>query len=402
MKKFISLILGVCICCTLSGQKVLKPVRTFIKAKNSTEALKLIEKLEKDSVAARLPRLYDLGKQAKMLVNDAENEKIYLKQAYDTAKFFNSTLDIYTYILKCEREEQRILAEEGKKMKYHKDNGLLLHRYYANLNAGARYFYKKGDYARAMQFLAMCMDIPLHPIWGPDRSVTATKPYIANAHLHLMSAFYNKSYDAVERYKPIVVNDTARVRRISMEALAISAELRGDSAAYLTYLEQGIQEYPANLLFFTHLADYYARHQNYAAVLKLSDEQLKYDSANVYILEAKSLALINLQRYTEAIEVSKLVLQADSTLADVYYNIGASYYNMALEVTLPVNINSKAYKDATTRRNAYYKEACPYLERYRQLAPDDKKRWAMMLYRIYFSLNMGKKFEEINKIVSAL
>ena len=39
----------------------------------------------------------------------------------------------------------------------------------------------------------------------------------------------------------------------------------------------------------------------------------------------------------------------------------------------------------------------PYMEKYRKMAPSDQKRWAPALYRIYFNLNMGKEFEEIDR-----
>ena len=43
------------------------------------------------------------------------------------------------------------------------------------------------------------------------------------------------------------------------------------------------------------------------------------------------------------------------------------------------------------------KEALPYLERYRALAPDQRNRWLQPLYTIYLKLNMGEEFDEINK-----
>lgn len=39
------------------------------------------------------------------------------------------------------------------------------------------------------------------------------------------------------------------------------------------------------------------------------------------------------------------------------------------------------------------------MERYRALAPNQKDKWAPALYNIYLNLNMGKKFEEITKIL---
>lgn len=47
-------------------------------------------------------------------------------------------------------------------------------------------------------------------------------------------------------------------------------------------------------------------------------------------------------------------------------------------------------------------EARPYMEAYRKLAPDEKRKWAPALYRIYLNLNMGKQFEEIDKVMRKL
>ena len=40
------------------------------------------------------------------------------------------------------------------------------------------------------------------------------------------------------------------------------------------------------------------------------------------------------------------------------------------------------------------------MEKYMKLRPEDKNRWAPLLYRIYLSLNMGKKFSEIDALLS--
>ena len=46
-----------------------------------------------------------------------------------------------------------------------------------------------------------------------------------------------------------------------------------------------------------------------------------------------------------------------------------------------------------------YRKALPYLEKYRKLAPDQGSRWAVPLYTIYLNLNMGKEFDEMDKIL---
>ena len=48
---------------------------------------------------------------------------------------------------------------------------------------------------------------------------------------------------------------------------------------------------------------------------------------------------------------------------------------------------------------ALYKKALPYLQRYRALAPGAQDKWALPLYTIYLNLNMGREFEEIDKLL---
>ena len=46
-----------------------------------------------------------------------------------------------------------------------------------------------------------------------------------------------------------------------------------------------------------------------------------------------------------------------------------------------------------------YMMARPYMERYRRLAPQQKQKWGPALYRIYLNLNMGKQFDEIDRLL---
>lgn len=89
--KYILFIVSFFVACPsgmLHAQKQFKPVKAALKSKNGTEALKQVEELTKDSLLCEDPQLYDYGKEAQILINNVENEKAYLKQSYDTAKFF--------------------------------------------------------------------------------------------------------------------------------------------------------------------------------------------------------------------------------------------------------------------------------------------------------------------------
>ena len=62
--------------------------------------------------------------------------------------------------------------------------------------------------------------------------------------------------------------------------------------------------------------------------------------------------------------------------------------------------NPKCQKDRKVLMGLY-REAKQPMEMLRKLAPNDKERWGMPLYRIYLNLNMGAEFAEIEQIVNA-
>ena len=44
-------------------------------------------------------------------------------------------------------------------------------------------------------------------------------------------------------------------------------------------------------------------------------------------------------------------------------------------------------------------EALPYYEKARELSPDKQDLWLNGLYSVYYNLNMGPEFEEIEQLI---
>ena len=123
---------------------------------------------------------------------------------------------------------------------------------------------------------------------------------------------------------------------------------------------------------------------------------LESDSINQLFLFAKSTALLNEGDFEQCIAITQRLMQLNDSLPEAYCNMGLAYYNKALnlEKTLP-----RTRKNRKTV-NAYYEQSRPYMEKYRAMAPDQQSKWVPPLYTIYLNLNMGKEFEEIDKLIS--
>ncbi|MBQ8227121.1 MAG: hypothetical protein IJZ92_06780 [Bacteroidaceae bacterium] len=380
------------------AQKAYRPIKTALKAKNGKDALASVRKLETDSVHASDPKLYLFGIEAYQLMNDVENEKMYLKKNADTTAFFNSTLGIFEYALKCDSVERYLQQSIGKKPKYRKQNNSLVKQYVQNLKVAANYYYTRKNYANAVRYYDMILKTQSALTDEKTKEIFTDDEVRQSAFRHLYSNYIVENYKSVPLYKDLALQDTLQ-RCLIYEVLAKSAAQQQDTVKYMEYLYTGISKYPRHSFFFTNIADRYAHDGDYKRILALADTLLLADSTNIVLLEGKCVALINLKQYHKAIASAEKCLQSDSTLLSSYYYIGACYCNLAGEVVLPTNINSTTYRKAYTERKDYYTKALPYLEHFRQQAPEQKKYWAPLLYKIYLNLNMGAKFEEIDRIL---
>ena len=163
-----------------------------------------------------------------------------------------------------------------------------------------------------------------------------------------------------------------------------------DDSMYTATLWQGFKKYPKSNYFFPRLMDNYNRRGKYDMADSVVNEALMTDTLNELFLFAKSMVMLNLKKYGDCLKFSDQLIALNPNLADIYYNGGIACLNIAQRM------DSRKYKKQIKKM---YERARPYMEKYREMAPDEKDKWAPALYRIYFNLNMGKQFDEIDKIL---
>ena len=382
------------------GQKAYKPIKAALKAKKSSEVLKLVSKLEADSVLRQDPRLYDFAVQAHLHQVQTENEKIYLKRSYDTISFFLSTYGIFDYSLRCDSAEAKNMMK-GKYPKFQNPHRALIHKYYKNLVAGGRFFYLRGRDNDALRLLRMAVDVPHHSLFGNASVPVSEQTMAENASLIIRLAYKRGDFPLALRYGSAALNDTSKTRQSVLEYLAFSSLRVGDSIRYLHYLYSGLDEFPRQPIFFQALNKYYVDHSDYQQSLDVASRMLLTDSLNTLYLLAKNVALMKLGRYDEAVDVARFIIAADSTQSEAYLYLGSALCHQAESVVMPENINSAGYSRAVSFRRSFFAAARQPLETYRRLVPTAVDQWAPLLYKVYFALNEGERFAEIDRILSS-
>lgn len=375
------------------AQKAFRKIRQALKSAQYDEAIKQVDQCAQDSTLNSIPKLYNYAVDAYRGINDVENEKIYLKQAYDTARFFNSVKSMFDYALKCDKKE----IEKGR-FRFRNRNRELLLSHYPNLRIAGRYYYRKHDYTTALPYLEMYVKAASSPLLaGTDWArLDPWMPYIG--YLSLKSCYRVKRYDDVLRYAELALQDSLH-RGSTLYYMALTSRIKGNDGDYERFLRAGLTLAPGSPFFFTNLTDFYLKEGKTDVALALTDSMLRTKPDSPLYLYGKSLALMSAEHYAESIEAAKQALEFDEDLAEAYYVVGVCYYNLAVRMVRPDHVDMELYRKTHAQIRDYYAKARPYLETFRRLAPDESARWAPLLYRIYFSLNMGEQFEEIEQLM---
>jgi len=366
-------------CLALAQKKELSQARTYIKSTKYAEAEKLLTPLLKDSVNRKNKRICLALYDAVHGIYEQGNEKLYLKQKYDTAAFFGSVKRMVTIA-----EMLDSLAPE-----YRKSHAAQQNAYRVNLFNGGTYFIRKTKWKEAFDYFETYIDCARQPLfesyhYDKNDSRMPTAGYWATYCGYMM-----KDPVLTLRYRDLALRDTSK-GDFTLQFIAEARQWLKDDELYLQTLQEGFRRYPLFHYFFPRLFDIYTGQGQYDRALALADSALAMNDSSELFLLAKSTTLLTLGRYAESIKVSDRLITINDSLPEPYFNVGTAYINIAdrLDAKKERNLVKQAYQNAR-----------PYLERYRAMMPEEKEKWGPALYRIYLNLNMGKQFDEIDKLL---
>jgi tetratricopeptide (TPR) repeat protein len=392
MKKYMFFaICGLLMSATVCAQrKQIGEARTILKSgKNLEQAEKLMTDLLKDKANEENTRIYDIWLQAVEKQYLALNEKMYIKEKVDTIKFFDLAKRMFVVAERLDSIDAKPDKNGKVDPEYRKSNAAKMQGYRPNIYYGGAHHLKKGDFKTAFGFFEMYLDCDRQPLFtGYDFMYNDPK---------MGEVAYWATYCGYRMNDPVLVLRHASTAQrdeqkleYTLQYMAEAWERLEDDSMYTATLWQGFKKYPKSNYFFPRLMDNYNRRGNYEMADSVVNEALKTDSLNELYLFAKSTVMLNLKKYGDCLKFSDQLIALNPNLADIYYNGGIACLNIAQRM------DSRKHKKQIKKM---YERARPYMEKYREMAPDEKDKWAPALYRIYFNLNMGKQFDEVDKLL---
>lgn len=329
-----------------------------------------------------------------------EEEKMYLRQPADTAKMYNSLVDMCDYFIECDKLEQ-IPDEKGKvKVKFRKANSTMIDQYRWKIMEGGNYFYNAGDDKAALRSWGMYVDLASEPMMEKFNYMQKDTFIPMIAYYSTVAAIRAQDYDATIKYAEIAKMSDEYGEEVS--EYAASAYLsKKDTLGWVNYVKGCIEKYPTNQFFFSTLINHYIVSNQLDIAEQYGQEMLKNNPENPTTLFVVGYIYQLLKKYDNAVELMKKSVELDATNANTFSALGGVYIDIAQEASqkIPVDINDPNYKTATDEYIAIVNDARKYYEKARELAPDNKDLWLRPLYSIYYTLN-APEFEEMEKLMN--
>jgi len=358
----------------------LSQARSSIKSGKYEEAERLVTTLLKDSANRHDKRIYATWFEAVTRQYEQGNEKLYLKQKYDTAAFFNLTRRLF------------VIGESLDSLQPE-----LRHRHAAQLNVirpnlfnGGVYFVRKAKWKEAFDFFESYLDCSRQPLFTTYAYDSIDRRMPEAAYWATYCGYKMNDPVLTLRHRHLALRDSVR-SDFTLQFIAEARRWLKDEELYLTTLQEGFRRHPQFPYFFPRLIDVYNSRGQYDRALAAADSALAVcDSCELYLF-AESTALLRLHRYRESIAYSDRLIAINDSLPEPYFNAGTAYLQLA------DGLNQR--QDRKLIRVAY-QNARHYMERYRELMPSEQNKWAPALYRIYLHLNLGRQFDEIDRLLN--
>lgn len=376
-------------------KKEIQTAKDQVKAgKNLDQAAASMKKLLADSANRTNRKIWTIYFDAVRKQYEQGNEKLYLKQKYDTAQLFNYTRQLFEVAFQYDSVETAPDKKGRRDFEFRKGHSDYLAHIRSNLYNGGIWFLNKKKYPDAYKFFDCYIECASQPMFKQRNYGEKDKHLPTAAYYAVYSGYKMKDPKATLHHSYEALKDTVHYNYM-LQYLAETYMLEKDTARYVASLKEGFKRVPTFPYFFPRLVEYYVVRNQLDSAMSVVNEALTVVPDSDVYLAAKSNLLLEQGKLKECIEVSKKVIEVNQKLSDPYYNAGICYFNLAVEQDKNSH-NSRKVKEQVEEN---YKKALPYLVKYREMEPKEQGKWAFPLYTIYLNLNMGKEFDEIDKVM---
>lgn len=327
---------------------------------------------------------------------ESERNKQLLGKQPDENQMYNALLECYKYYVKAAELDQ-MPNEKGKvKPKYLKDIKNTLKNDQSYFFYGGGYYYNEKNYQKAYDLFEAYVEIPKLSFFTPEEFAVDTNMNMVQFYAAVAASLIPNPQLAIKNYEGL--KGKGYNENEVYQYLALEYQNLGDTAKYEKTLEEGAKVFPSDPYYVQTLINLYIGRGEYPKALSYLDDAIAQEPNNAQFYDVKGRLLENEKKTDEALALYEKAVQINPQYAEAYANIGRVYYNRAIEEN--DKADTKNYKEIfKTIVKPLFEKALPYYEKAHELKPEEKE-YMVALRGIYYKLDMGDKYDQIEKQLS--
>ncbi|MDH6533444.1 tetratricopeptide repeat protein [Parabacteroides sp. 52] len=329
-----------------------------------------------------------------------ERMKEMLGQQPNQPVMYQALLNALPYFEKSYELDQLPDAKGKIKPKHTKDiKGVLSANHIQYFNAGAYYFDQR-DYRKAYESFEKYLVISDHPMFKGE-------PVAARDSNFMIVQFYS-GVAATQLGEPqTAIAALNRAKETDYKGNEVYQYLFGeyqqlnDSVNMEKVLIEGLQKFPEEKFYMLHLINIYIYSNRNEEAIQYLQTAINDEPNNPQLYDVLGSIYESLKDVEKAEATFKKALEIDPQYVDALSNLGRLYYNQAVTIQGDANMisDNKLYQEELAKAKALFEQARPFFEQARQLKPEQTE-YLVALRGIYYNLNMGKEYDEIEALLN--
>ncbi|MDR2814241.1 MAG: hypothetical protein LBB79_06255 [Prevotellaceae bacterium] len=231
--------------------------------------------------------------------------------------------------------------------------------------------YTENDYKSAQQYFIESVEASRHPLVGKLDTIIAYYAGVVSLNENVLD------YDNAIRYLTLCIDNEYFDDGSVYPSLAKAYESKGDSIAREQTLTEGFVKFPTNQAILIELINLYlSAGENEDKVIAYLKKAQENEPGNATLYFAEATLYEKLKRLDDAERMYIRTIEVDSTSYNGYYNLGALYYNKAVEYIKESSEikdwRSPQIKELKEKANEEFKRSLIPFKKAHELQPNDK------------------------------
>lgn len=372
-------------------------------AQKLAPALSSAETLDK-AAAWNLQSEIMYGKFNAISTKQMENQVKKVDEATDTMGMHKAAVAAWDAIVKCDEFDQ-MPDEKGKvKLKYRTPAQNKYKNFGVTLVQAGQFFYQKKDNKAALKAWQTYLGMKETPIFKEVADFPKDPFYDDILYYVAFLSYQEKDYATAEKYAKILAANPEKAdeaNEILLFAKKETLKSKTDSLEYVAMVKDLHKANPESERYFNLLVDYYNHISDASEKLAWVEEEIAIAPQNKMPWAIKGEALMNAEKWDEAVEAFKKAVEIDPEWVPCLFNIGICLNSkaIALNDALMDKKTMGLTPENAEKVKVVLRDAQTYLEKTRELDPDQlQTKWGYPLYRIYYSLQNKDKMKELEAI----